>query len=80
MTDTKGDLCKVNVKTKVGNITLDAEVVLSAVGIAANIEGIGLEEIGIATDKGKILTDKFYFWNDPPGANYAHDFFQGGAG
>ncbi len=63
--DTKGDLCKVNIKTKTGNITLDAEIVLSAVGIAANIEGIGLEDVGIATDKGKILTDKFYATNVP---------------
>jgi dihydrolipoamide dehydrogenase len=61
--DTKGTDCKVKVKTKVGEITLDAEVVLSAVGIASNIEGIGLEETGIKTDKGKILTDKFYATN-----------------
>lgn len=61
--DTKGDGCKVKVKTKVGEIILDAEIVLSAVGIASNIEGIGLEETGIKTDKGKILTDKFYATN-----------------
>ncbi len=61
--DTKGTDCKVKVKTKVGEIVLDAEVVLSAVGIASNIEGIGLEETGIKTDKGKILTDKFYATN-----------------
>ncbi|MGZ3883614.1 MAG: dihydrolipoyl dehydrogenase [Bacteroidia bacterium] len=63
--DTKGDGCKVNVKTKTGNMTLDADIVLSAVGIAANIENIGLEDVGIATDKGKILTDKFYATNVP---------------
>lgn len=61
--DTKGDICKVNVKTKSGNITLDAEIVLSAVGIESNISGIGLEETGIKTDKGKIVTDKFYATN-----------------
>jgi dihydrolipoamide dehydrogenase len=61
--DTKGDGCKVNVKTKNGNVTLDAEIVLSAVGIEANISGIGLEETGIKTDKGKIVTDKFYATN-----------------
>jgi dihydrolipoamide dehydrogenase len=61
--DTKGTDCKVKVKTKVGEIILDAEIVLSAVGIASNIEGIGLEETGIKTDKGKILTDKFYATN-----------------
>ncbi len=61
--DTKGDGCKVNVKTKTGNITLYAEIVLSAVGIEANITGLGLEEVGIKTDKGKIVTDKFYATN-----------------
>lgn len=63
--DTKGTDCKVNIKTKTGNVTLDAEIVLSAVGIAANIEGLGLEETGIKTDKGKILVDKFYATNVP---------------
>ncbi len=63
--DTKGDDCKVNIKTKTGNVTLDAEIVLSAVGIEANITGLGLEETGIKTDKGKILTDKFYATNVP---------------
>lgn len=61
--DTKGDGCKVKVKTKTGEVTLDAEIVLSAVGIEANIQGLGLEETGIKTDKGKILTDKFYATN-----------------
>jgi dihydrolipoamide dehydrogenase len=63
--DTKGTGCKVNVKTKTGNVTIDAEIVLSAVGIEANIQGIGLEETGIKTDKGKILTDKYYATNVP---------------
>jgi len=63
--DTKGDICKVNVKTKTGNVSLDAEIVLSAVGIEANIQGLGLEETGIKTDKGKIVTDKFYATNVP---------------
>lgn len=63
--DTKGDGCKVNIKTKSGNVTLDAEIVLSAVGIEANIAGIGLEEVGIKTEKGKIVTDKFYATNVP---------------
>jgi dihydrolipoamide dehydrogenase len=63
--DTKGSDCKVNVKTKSGNVTLDAEIVLSAVGIEANISGLGLEDVGIKTDKGKIVTDKFYATNVP---------------
>ncbi len=63
--DTKGEGCKVNVKTKNGNVTLEADVVLSAVGIEANITGLGLEETGIKTEKGKIITDKFYATNVP---------------
>ncbi len=63
--DTKGEGCKVNVKTKTGNVTLDAEIVLSAVGIEANITGIGLEDVGIKTDKGKIVVDKYYATNVP---------------
>ena len=63
--DTKGEECKVNVKTKTGNIVLDAEIVLSAVGIEANISGLGLEEVGIKTDKGKIIVDNFYATNVP---------------
>lgn len=63
--DTKGDICKVNVKTKTGNVVLDAEIVLSAVGIEANITGLGLETVGIATDKGKIVVDKYYATNVP---------------
>ncbi len=63
--DTKGTNCKVKIKTKTGEQIIDAEIVLSAVGIVSNIEGIGLEEVGIATDKGKILTDKYYQTNVP---------------
>ena len=51
------------VKTKKGEETIECDVVLSAVGIAANIENIGLEEVGIKTDKGKILVDDYYNTN-----------------
>ena len=61
--DTKGSGCKVKVKTKKGEETLDCDVVLSAVGVVANIENIGLEDVGIATDKGKIMVDDFYKTN-----------------
>jgi dihydrolipoamide dehydrogenase len=63
--DTKGDTSKVNVKTKTGNVVLEAEIVLSAVGIEAHITGLGLETVGIATDKGKIVVDKYYATNVP---------------
>jgi dihydrolipoamide dehydrogenase len=61
--DTKGEGCKVNIKTSSGNVTVEADIVLSAVGIEANIGGLGLEETGIKTEKGKIITDKFYQTN-----------------
>ena len=58
--DTSGDLCKIDVKTKKGNEIIEAEIVLSAVGVATNIEGIGLEDVGINTEKGKVNVDDFY--------------------
>ncbi len=61
--DTSGSGCKVNVKTPQGNQTIECDVVLSAVGIATNLEGIGLEETGINTAKGRITVDDFYKTN-----------------
>ncbi|MCC8425988.1 dihydrolipoyl dehydrogenase [Mucilaginibacter sp. UR6-11] len=61
--DTSGEGCKVTVKTAAGTEVLEAEIVLSAVGISTNIEGIGLEENGVKTDKGKVLVDDFYRTN-----------------
>jgi dihydrolipoamide dehydrogenase len=61
--DSSGDICKVSVKTATGTETLEAEIVLSAVGISTNIEGIGLEENGVKTDRGKVLVDDFYRTN-----------------
>ncbi|MAZ95959.1 MAG: dihydrolipoyl dehydrogenase [Flavobacteriales bacterium] len=58
--DTSGAGCKVSVKTKKGEEVLEADVVLSAVGIAPNIEGIGLEDVGIATDRGRIMVNDYY--------------------
>lgn len=63
--DTAGAGCKVLVKTKKGEETIDCDVVLSAVGIVANVEGIGLEDVGIATDKGRILVNDYYQTNIP---------------
>lgn len=61
--DTSGSGCKVTVKTKKGEEVIDCDIVLSAVGVQANIENIGLESVGIKTEKGKILTDDFYKTN-----------------
>jgi dihydrolipoamide dehydrogenase len=63
--DIKGAGCKVTVKTKKGDEVINCDIVLSAVGIVANIEGIGLEEVGVATDKGKILVNDHYQTNIP---------------
>ena len=63
--DTSGKGCKVTVKSAKGDQVIECDIVLSAVGIAANIEGIGLEEVGIITDKGKIKVDDFYATNMP---------------
>ena len=61
--DTSGNGVKAKVKTPNGEVTLEADILLSAVGIASNIEGIGLEELGVKTEKGKISVDKFYKTN-----------------
>lgn len=61
--DTSGELCKVTIQTKKGPEVVEVEVVLSAVGITPNLEGIGIEELGIALDKGKVKVDEFYRTN-----------------
>ena len=61
--DTAGAGCKVNVKTKTGNVTLEADIVLSAAGIVTNLENLGLETLGVKTDKGKIIVDDHYKTN-----------------
>ncbi len=63
--DTSGDACKVTVKTKKGEEIIEADIVLSAVGVASNLEGMGLEEAGIKTEKNKVVVDEFYRTNVP---------------
>ncbi|KXN98097.1 hypothetical protein LS48_13325 [Aequorivita aquimaris] len=63
--DTSGKMVKATVKTSKGEETLEAEIVLSAVGIASNLENIGLEDVGIVTDKGKIMVNDWYQTNIP---------------
>jgi dihydrolipoamide dehydrogenase len=63
--DTKGKGCVVIVKTAKGEEKIECDVVLSAVGIQANIENIGLEEVGIIVDKGRILVNDYYQTNIP---------------
>jgi dihydrolipoamide dehydrogenase len=64
--DTAGKGCKVSLKGKDGKTdAIECDIVLSAVGITANIEGIGLEEAGVKTDKGLVVVDDFYRTNVP---------------
>ena len=63
--DTSGKKCKVTIKTPKGEEFVECEIVLSAVGVSTNVEGIGLEDVGVATDRGKVLVDDFYRTNIP---------------
>ena len=63
--DTSGNGVKAFVKTAKGEEVLEADILLSAVGIKTNIENIGLEETGIATDRDKILVNAYYQTNVP---------------
>lgn len=61
--DTSGDKCKVTIKTKKGEEVVEADIVLSAVGITPNTEGIGLEEMKVVTENGRVKVDEFYRTN-----------------
>ena len=63
--DASGKGVKAKVKTQKGEETIEAEVLLSAAGITSNVENIGLEDLGIKTDKGKITVDEYYRTNVP---------------
>lgn len=63
--DTSGKGVKATVKTSKGEETLEADIILSAVGIKSNIENIGLEDVGIAVDRDKILVNDYYQTNIP---------------
>jgi dihydrolipoamide dehydrogenase len=61
--ETEGVGVKATVKTKKGEEILEADILLSAVGIKTNLENIGLEEVGIFTDRDKILVNDYYQTN-----------------
>jgi dihydrolipoamide dehydrogenase len=63
--DTSGEGCVVKIKTAKGEETIEADVVLSAVGIQTNLENLGLEELGVGVERGRVLTDDFYRTNVP---------------
>jgi dihydrolipoamide dehydrogenase len=61
--DSSGQGVKATIKTANGEVVLEADILLSAVGVSANLEGIGLEENGITVEKGRIAVDKYYATN-----------------
>lgn len=63
--DTSGKMCVATVKTPNGEIKIEADVVLSAVGVSTNLENIGLEDVGVKTEKGRVVVDDFYKTNIP---------------
>jgi len=63
--DTSGELCKVTIKTKKGEEIVEAEIVLSAVGVATNLDGLGLDEAGVQYEHGKVIIDEYYRTNIP---------------
>lgn len=61
--DTTGKGCKVQIKTTSGSQVIECDIVLSAVGVSPNIENLGLEEMGVKVEKGKVVVDDFYKTN-----------------
>jgi dihydrolipoamide dehydrogenase len=58
--DTSGEKCVVTIKTPKGTETVEADIVLSAVGVTTNIEGLGLEEAGVRIERDKVVVDEWY--------------------
>ena len=64
--DVENDVCHVHIKDKKGaEVVVDCDVVLSAVGVSTNVENLGLEEVGIVTERGKVVVDDYYRTNIP---------------
>ncbi|MBN2664250.1 MAG: dihydrolipoyl dehydrogenase [Bacteroidales bacterium] len=61
--DLNGEKCVATLKSDDKTEQIEADIVLSAVGISPNTENIGLEKLGIETDRGFIKVDKFYRTN-----------------
>ena len=73
----KGDVVYVTVKTPKGEEVIETDVVLSAVGITGNIENLGLEKIGVKTDRGSILVDKSTYETSVSNIVAIGDLFEG---
>jgi dihydrolipoamide dehydrogenase len=76
--DISGEKCRVTIKTPKGNEVQEADAVLSAVGVVTNIEGVGLEETGVRTEKGKVIVDDYYR-TSVPGIHAIGDIVHGPA-
>ena len=63
--DTTGEKCVCTISTKKGEKVVEADIVLSAVGVQTNLEDLGLENLGIANERGKIIVDDYYRTNVP---------------
>ena len=63
--DTTGEKCICTIDTKKGEKVVEADIVLSAVGVQTNLEDLGLENLGIANERGKITVDDYYRTNVP---------------
>lgn len=61
--DTTGEKCICTINTKKGDKVVEADIVLSAIGVQTNIEDLGLDTLGIAHERGKILVDEYYRTN-----------------
>ncbi len=61
--DTSGEKCKVIIKTPKGQEIIESDIVFSAAGVTTNIENIGLEKMGVKTEKGKVVVDDYYRTN-----------------
>jgi dihydrolipoamide dehydrogenase len=76
--DTSKEKCKVSIKTPKGMEMVEADIVFSAVGVIANLEGIGIEKAGVKTEKGKVVVDDYYR-TSVPGIYAIGDIVQGPA-
>lgn len=76
--DTSGEKSRVRIKTPKGYEEAEADIVFSAVGVTPNTEGLGLEQAGVKTDKGKVIVDDFYRTN-LPGVHAIGDIVHGPA-
>jgi len=63
--DTSGSGCVVSIKTAKGEEKIECDIVLSAAGVETNLENLGLEQVGVATDRGRVLVNEYYQTNIP---------------